>query len=241
MYGIIYKVTNKENNKVYIGQTIQTLQERKNKHYYKARQKNDYNTHFINALRKYPENSFTWEIIDTANSQDELDDKEKEWITYYNSVEKGYNTKDDGQTIIVTDKFLEKCGSRPFYAFDLRGNKLGEFLNQREFTRQHNMNKGDIYRMLQNELHFSHGIICIAKESFTEERLQECVKAAKNREIPFIARNIETGETFGPFLKPIECKNFLNLKSNHISEILRKQRKTQEGYTFQYCKEGETN
>ena len=30
--GIIYKVTNKENGKIYIGQTIQTLNERKNKH-----------------------------------------------------------------------------------------------------------------------------------------------------------------------------------------------------------------
>ena len=29
---IIYKITNKENNKVYIGQTIRTLQQRFNRH-----------------------------------------------------------------------------------------------------------------------------------------------------------------------------------------------------------------
>ena len=28
----------------------------------------------------------------------------------------------------------------------------------------------------------------------------------------------------------------LGLKSNHISEVLEKKRKTQEGYTFVYCK-----
>lgn len=239
MYGIIYKVTNKENAKIYIGQTIQTLAERQAKHYYKARQINEYDTHFINALRKYPKESFNWEIIDNAESQEELDNKEKYWIKYYNSVEEGYNTKDGGETIIITDKFLEKCGSHPFYAFDLKGNKLGEFLNQREFARDHNMSKGDVYRMLQNQLYYSNGVICIDKENFTQERLNECIQVAKGKTTPFIARNIETGEVFGPFINKAECKRVLNLKSNHIREVLDKKRKSQEGYVFQYCEEGE--
>ena len=239
MYGIIYKVTNQANNKVYIGQTIQTLNERITKHYYKAKQENEYDTHFINALRKYPKENFIWKIIDEAETQEELNTKEKYWIKFYNSIEEGYNTKDGGETIIVTDKFLEKCGSYPFYAFDLEGNKLGEFLNQREFSRQYNVNKGDIYRMLHNQLYFSNGIICIDKETFTEERLKECIKRAKSRNTSFIARKIETGEVFGPFINKMECKKFLNLKSNHIGEVLNKQRKSQEGYIFQYCEEGE--
>ena len=233
--GIIYKVTNKENGKIYIGQTIQTLNERKNKHYYKARQE-EYTTHFINALRKYPEEVFTWEIIDEEETQEALDKKEKYWIAYYNSVEEGYNTKDGGQTIVVTDKFLKQCGSYPFYAFDLKGNKLGEFLNQREFSRQYGVGKGDIYRMLHNQAHYCNGVICIDKETFTEERLRECVKQAQIKATPFIARNIETGEVFGPFTNKTECKKILGLKSNHISEVLEKKRKTQEGYTFVYCK-----
>ena len=233
--GIIYKVTNKENGKIYIGQTIQTLNERKNKHYYKARQE-EYTTHFINALRKYPEEVFTWEIIDEEETQEALDEKEKYWIAYYNSVEEGYNTKDGGQTIVVTDKFLKQCGSYPFYAFDLKGNKLGEFLNQREFSRQYGVGKGDIYRMLHNQAYYCNGVICIDKETFTEERLRECVKQAQIKATPFIARNIETGEVFGPFTNKTECKKTLGLKSNHIREVLEKKRKTQEGYTFVYCK-----
>ena len=239
MYGIIYKVTNQQNKKVYIGQTAQTLAERKNKHYYKARQINEYNTHFINALRKYPKESFIWEVIDEAQSQDELNNKEKYWINYYNSIEKGYNTKDGGETIVVTEKFLKQCGSHPFYAFDLKGNKLGEFLNQREFARQHHMSKGDIYRMLNNQLYYSNGVICISKDSFTKQRLQECIEVAKGKTTPFIARKIETGEVFGPFTNKTKCKEFLNLKSNHIREVLDKKRKSQEGYIFQYYQEGE--
>ena len=233
--GIIYKVTNQENGKIYIGQTIQTLNERKNKHYYKARQE-EYTTHFINALRKYPEEVFIWEIIDEAETKKALDEKEKYWIAYYNSIEKGYNTKDGGQTIVVTDKFLKQCGSYPFYAFDLKGNKLGEFLNQREFSRQYGVSKGDIYRMLHNQTYYCNGVICIDKETFTEKRLQECIRHAQMKTTPFIARNIETGEVFGPFTNKTECKKILGLKSNHISEVLEKKRKTQEGYTFVYCK-----
>lgn len=239
MYGIIYKVINQQNKKIYIGQTVQTLAERKNKHYYKARQMNEYNTHFINALRKYPKESFIWEVIDEAQSQDELNNKEKYWINYYNSIEKGYNTKNGGETIVVTEKFLKQCGSHPFYAFDLKGNKLGEFLNQREFARQHHMSKGDIYRMLNNQLYYSNGVICISKDSFTKQRLQECIEVAKGKTTPFIARKIETGEVFGPFTNKTKCKEFLNLKSNHIREVLDKKRKSQEGYIFQYYQEGE--
>ena len=241
MYGIIYKVTNIENDKIYIGQTVTTLSERKSKHYYKARHDLSKTTHFINALRKYPEDSFIWEEIDKASSQEELDSKEKYWIAFYNSVEQGYNTKDGGETIIVTEKFLKNCGSKPFYAFDLKGNKIGEFLNRRDFAREYNVNRGDIYRMIHNELCFSNGIICIDKETFSEARLQECINSADSKTTPFIARNIETGEVFGPFTNKLECKRFLNLKSNHIKEVLDKKRKTQEGYTFQYCKEGELN
>ena len=38
-----------------------------------------------------------------------------------------------------------------------------------------------------------------------------------------------------------EKEKFLNLKSNHIREVLDKKRKSQEGYIFQYCDEGEYN
>lgn len=47
---IIYKVTNKINNKVYIGQTVHTLNYRMAQHYKDARRDNYY---FHNALNKY--------------------------------------------------------------------------------------------------------------------------------------------------------------------------------------------
>ena len=41
MYGIIYKATNLVNGKVYIGQTINTLNKRKMEHYQDAKHRNN--------------------------------------------------------------------------------------------------------------------------------------------------------------------------------------------------------
>lgn len=51
-------------------------------------------THFARAIRKYGKDSFIVEEIDTAQTQDELNQKEQYWIKFYNSVEEGYNETD---------------------------------------------------------------------------------------------------------------------------------------------------
>lgn len=94
--GIIYIATNIENNKVYIGQSIRTLEKRKYFHYMDA--KNGSNQFFHGALRKYDENSFIWEIIEEYNNEQTLFEREIYWIAFYNSTnpEKGYNLSEGG-------------------------------------------------------------------------------------------------------------------------------------------------
>lgn len=52
---IIYKVTNKVNNKVYIGQTVNSIDYRMKQHYKDTKRDNYY---FHNALRKYKVEDF---------------------------------------------------------------------------------------------------------------------------------------------------------------------------------------
>lgn len=92
----IYKVTNKINGKVYIGQTIKTIEERWRQHQ-NAALKHDCQTHFARALRKYGIENFTIEQIDSVTSRNELDEKEIYWIQYYNSFKDGYNSTRGGQ------------------------------------------------------------------------------------------------------------------------------------------------
>ena len=99
----IYKITNIQNNKVYIGQTIRPIQDRFHRHINDALN-NILDTHFARAIRKYGKNNFIIEQIDQAQTQNELNKKEQYWIQYYNSVQEGYNETDA----------ISKCGGNTY-------------------------------------------------------------------------------------------------------------------------------
>lgn len=99
----IYKITNIQNNKIYIGQTIRPVEQRFHRHISDALN-NILDTHFARAIRKYGKDSFVVETIDTAQTQDELNQKERYWIQYYNSVQEGYNETDA----------ISKCGGNTY-------------------------------------------------------------------------------------------------------------------------------
>lgn len=102
---IIYKVTNLLSKKIYIGKTKGTLEERRKSHLEYTRQCKKRGI-FQNALLKYGFENFTWEIIDSAETICELNEKEKYWIKFLGSqdVEIGYNMTSggDGGDIIST-------------------------------------------------------------------------------------------------------------------------------------------
>lgn len=75
----IYKVTNKENGKFYIGRTsYDKLYMRKATHKWYANHKNA-NLPFPNALRKYGVDGFSWEILEECE-RDEAGEREIYWI-----------------------------------------------------------------------------------------------------------------------------------------------------------------
>lgn len=106
-YGLIYKVTNIQNNKVYIGQTKTNLKERITWHYNDAFIKND-NIAFHCALRKYGIYNFKWEILGYCNSKEELNNAEIECIYFYRSYGVDGKNKDDiyGYNMTIGGNFL---------------------------------------------------------------------------------------------------------------------------------------
>lgn len=89
--GIIYKVSNINNDKIYIGQTIRTLKERWEQHITDSHNKKDITNHFHNAIRKYGAQSFNPIILEECDN-DLLNEREKYWINYYDSYNNGYNS-----------------------------------------------------------------------------------------------------------------------------------------------------
>ena len=114
-FGVIYKITNNINNKIYIGQSID-FATRERLHEESGFNKNSkcYNYPLYNAIRKYGIENFSIEIIDHGNSLEELNIKEIHYIQKYNSVidfGKGCNL-DSGGNNESKSKFTKALSQR---------------------------------------------------------------------------------------------------------------------------------
>jgi AraC-like DNA-binding protein len=106
-YGLIYKITNKHNGKVYIGKTIQTLRRRWQQHQTDAKLKRK-KTLLVFALNKYRINNFKIEKIVGAHNKKSLNELEMKYIEQYRSnafrysnPAFGYNMTDGGEVFKI--------------------------------------------------------------------------------------------------------------------------------------------
>ena len=89
----IYKIQNKENGKIYIGQS-NDIERRIKEHCYPSRYKNNYPIDV--AIHKYGKTAFTFDVVEECNLN-ELNEREEQWIKYYQSnTNKGYNCNEGG-------------------------------------------------------------------------------------------------------------------------------------------------
>ncbi len=92
--GIVYKVENKITKEIYVGITTDSVEIRIKDHLDKAKRGDGHK--FQNAIATYGADAFNWEQVDTANSINELAEKEKQYIIKFNSKENGYNIDSGG-------------------------------------------------------------------------------------------------------------------------------------------------
>lgn len=92
--GYIYKITNTENGKIYIGQTRKRVETRWTNHVACATnpKHKDYTIPFHNAIRKYGRGAFQVDTIEECDNS-LLNDREIYWIAQFQSCDKykGYN------------------------------------------------------------------------------------------------------------------------------------------------------
>jgi hypothetical protein len=104
-HNIIYKVVNTITDEVYIGATTKSIEERKADHLQKSRKK--VGSCFQEFIATYGADAFSWTQIDTANSTNELAEKERQYILQYNSKEQGYNSDSGGGFKKIVYQFNE--------------------------------------------------------------------------------------------------------------------------------------
>ena len=109
--GVIYKVTNLINKKVYIGQTIDLEQRKRNHKSESYNQKSSgYKYAFHSAIRKYGWDNFVWEILEEVTDDlDEMNARERYYIALFNSYYEGYNETFGGEGNRIEKKTFQEC------------------------------------------------------------------------------------------------------------------------------------
>lgn len=172
----IYKITNRINGKVYIGQSV-NIQQRWYQH--KSSFKNG-NTLLYQAIRKYGLENFCFEIIEEC-PQEKLNEKEIYWIDYYNSFnyENGYNMTPGGSEPISVNP-------KEIYNLWDQGYSVGQIYN--------NLKDKMSYGTIKNYLHsYSNW-----NNSESRRRSSLLVNRKINKENIFV---IKQYDLFGNFIK----------------------------------------
>ena len=136
---IIYKVTNKINGNIYIGQTIRSLDDRIISHVKSSKHPK---VAFHYAIVKYGFDNFKWDILEQCNSIQELNKREQYYIRKYNTFKDGYNMNEGGSnathSTITKSKISNSLRGNPKSAEHIKHMK--DALTGRKLSEDHKKN-----------------------------------------------------------------------------------------------------
>jgi len=92
--GTIYKISNSNNDLVYVGLTIRPIKQRFREHLYNSKKES---TKFYQAIQEIGAKNFKIEALEKNIGYTDLIDREKFFIEKYNSFENGYNSTRGGE------------------------------------------------------------------------------------------------------------------------------------------------
>ena len=202
--GYIYKVTNKLNGHMYIGQTIRTPEYRWGQHQRQSWCENSesYNSKFHRAIRKYGADSFVLEIIESCNNE-LLNEREIYWIKYYDTFNTvhGYNCTSGGDSVFqVSDETKKKISF-------LKSGKNNHYYGK-HLSAEHRLKIGDAQRGDKANMYGKH---------HTEEQKKK-VKLAESS--PVVAM-IQDGTVYMYRLSSMSAQRAFQYHAGSISKCIR--------------------
>ena len=215
----IYKITNKLNNKAYIGQSID-IERRFEEH---KRDKDNCRIHL--AIQKYGVDNFVFEIIEKC-PPNKLDEREKFWIAYYKTFGHGYNATEGGNQNILPA--IQACQKRVYqYNFDLQ--LINVYEGVREASRQTNISASSIGECCRHLLSHAHNyIFCYEGDIPTSKP-----KIHRKAVIQYDLQNNELQR----FNSIKEASIQTQTDKSSISAVCKGKRKTANGYKWRYIDE----
>lgn len=141
--GYIYVIKNKINSKVYIGQTIKTIEERFRQHRNAINYISSYPYHLYFAMLKHGVENFYIEELKKIESDTQielnelLNTFERQYISQYDSLNNGYNMTAGGQSTFLYDQKI-------VYQFNLFGDFVAEYKSVSFASQITNIDSGHI-------------------------------------------------------------------------------------------------
>lgn len=221
MDGLVYKATCIETGKCYIGITITSLENRKCQHVGDANRGS--NLHFHRAIRKYGEESFIWEILETisAGSKESLTcclkSLEKLYIDKYNSYHNGYNSTMGGDTMTIIEKKVK--------VFSEDGEFIKMFDSRREAAKFYNISEDSIGAVCNRRQKFAYTsgkryIFRNIEDDYTESDISEVKLIKGNPYCRVEAIDLETNQVIKYFNSIKEGAEYFRVRPSTISEIV---------------------
>jgi len=210
---LVYRVENKENGSVYIGATTKSIEERRRDHFQKANKATS--NKFQEAISTYGADAFTWEQVATAQSTDELAQKEKEYIYEYNSKDEGYNSD---------------CGGgikKSVYKYNMEGNFLTKYDDLTSAGDSINTTKQHISRACLSVNKIYQGFY------WSYEHKEPFIPDNDNRKKEVTQYALD-GKEITKYTSVSEASRKTNLSKSTISRVCRGERKSGGGYYWKY-------
>lgn len=207
----IYKITNKINEKIYIGQTVRSIKERWWNHCSSLSNCKALSS----AINKYGKENFTIEEIDTAENLEELNKKEEFYIYKFNSTNNkiGYNLKTGGDNCIFSQEARLKMG--------VKSKKNWDNKKRREELSNRNKNnwKNPEYRQKMYD-----------KKS-KPFKLYKILKFSGNSRVD---KKIEKKEYLNTYVNQRECAKLIDISPQSLNKCLNKDSKYCGDYYAEY-------
>lgn len=218
----IYKITNKLNDKSYIGQSIH-IATRWNEHISASFNKNsiDYNFPIHKAIRKYGLDNFLFEILETCQ-RSQLNDKEIYWISYYNTTKTGYNISKGGQD--------RSYNGRAVSLYDLQGNYIKTYKSIKECAEQLGVFYGTVYQVIRGQRKSCKNYQIRYADNKTK------IPAYQNRrggKIP-ICQYDKNNKLLATWESAAKAARILNLDASTITKCAKGKLKTHGGFIWRY-------
>lgn len=240
-YGIIYKITNTVNGKIYIGQTVQTLVARKRDHRNSIERLARISLY--RAFKKYGLEAFEWEEIDKASSKEELDKKEKLYIAQFHCTDSqyGYNMTLGGEGGKHTEEVKKRIGisNKGRIKSDSERKKLsdalkGKYVKEQAFWWGRKHTKEQKRKISEAQLGSKNHNF--GKKASEETRLKksEAIKGEKHWNHKKVV-NLDTGRIY---ISAIEACELTGIDNSLIGKCCKGIRKSAGGFRWSYWDSG---